>query len=177
MLLIITPRLQLRELTPADAPLVLALLNDPDFIRNVSDRGIRTLDAASDYLLRGPLLSYAENGIGLWCVERREDGVAVGMCGLIRRAGLADVDVGYVMLPAWRGLSYASEAATACVQYGLHSLHLPRVVAYINPDNAASARVLSKAGLHACGHITLPEAKAPVLLFSTEAPATAAAAS
>ena len=177
MLLIITPRLQLRELTPADAPLVLALLNDPDFIRYVADRGIRTLDAASDYLLRGPLLSYAEHGIGLWCVERREDGEAVGMCGLIRRAGLADVDVGYVMLPAWRGLSYASEAATACVQYGLHSLHLPRIVAYINPDNAASARVLSKAGLHACGYITLPQATTPVLLFSSEAPPPTAASS
>ena len=177
MLLIITPRLQLRELTQADAPLVLTLLNDPDFIRYVADRGIHTLEAANHYLLHGPLLSYAEHGIGLWCVERREDGQAVGMCGLIRRAGIADIDVGYVMLPAWRGLSYASEAAAACVQYGLHSLHLPRVVAYIDPSNAASARVLSKAGLHACGHITLPEDSTPVLLFSTGTPTTTAASS
>ncbi|NWK76523.1 GNAT family N-acetyltransferase [Aquitalea sp. LB_tupeE] len=169
--------MQLRELTPADASLVLTLLNDPDFIHYVADRGIRTLDAASDYLLRGPLLSYAEHGIGLWCVERREDGQPVGMCGLIRRAGLADVDVGYVILPARRGLSYASEAATACVQYGLHSLHLPRVVAYINPDNAASARVLCKAGLHACGHITLPETTTPVLLFTSETPTSTIASS
>lgn len=169
MLHIITPRLQLREFTVQDAPLILALLTDPDFIRNVSDRGVRTLDNAIEYLSRGPILSYVQYGIGLWCMERREDGTAIGMCGLIRREGLADIDVGYTLLPAWRGLGYASEAAAACVQYGLGSLQLPRVVAYVNADNAASARVLQKAGLHYKGPYCLPDSKADIVLYSSDA--------
>lgn len=165
MLHIITPRLQLREFTLQDAPLLLALLTDPDFIRNVADRGIHTQAQAIDYLSRGPILSYLQDGFGLWCVERRDDGVAIGMCGLIRRAGLLDIDVGYALLPAWRGQGYASEAAAACVQYGLHSLQLKRVVAYVNADNAASRRVLEKAGLHHSGPVLLPTSEQTVELY------------
>jgi RimJ/RimL family protein N-acetyltransferase len=172
MLPIFTPRLRLREFTMQDAPLVLALLTDPDFIRNVSDRGVYTLQDAGNYISRGPLASYAQHGIGLWCMERLEDDQPVGMCGLIRREGLADVDVGYTMLPTWRGLGYASEAAAACVQYGLTQLQLPRVVGYINADNLASARVLQKAGLHRCGLFDFPGSSVPTLLYSSE-PATA----
>lgn len=171
MLPIVTPRLRLREFTMQDAPLVLALLTDPDFIRNVTDRGVHTLEDATNYISRGPLASYAQHGIGLWCMERLDDDQAVGMCGLIRREGLADVDVGYTLLPAWRGLGYASEAATACVQYGLTQLQLPRVVAYINADNQASARVLAKAGLHGCGPFDFPGSSVPTLLFSSDATA------
>ncbi|PXX41330.1 GNAT family N-acetyltransferase [Aquitalea magnusonii] len=169
MLPILTSRLRLREFNLQDAPLVLALLTDPDFIRNVTDRGVHTLEDAGNYISRGPLASYAQHGIGLWCMERLEDGQPVGMCGLIRREGLADVDVGYTLLPAWRGLGYASEAATACVQYGLQQLRLPRVVAYTNADNQASARVLQKAGLHGCGPFDFPGSSAPTLLFSSDA--------
>ncbi|WP_199054055.1 GNAT family N-acetyltransferase [Aquitalea sp. ASV15] len=169
MLPILTSRLRLREFTLQDAPLVLALLTDPDFIRNVTDRGVHTLEDAGNYISRGPLASYAQHGIGLWCMERLEDGQPVGMCGLIRREGLADVDVGYTLLPAWRGLGYASEAAAACVQYGLQQLRLPRVVAYINADNQASARVLQKAGLHGCGPFDFPGSSAPTLLFRSDA--------
>ena len=167
MLHIITPRLQLREFTLQDAPLLLALLTDPDFIRNIADRGVHTLAEAADYLGRGPILSYVQYGFGLWCVERRDDGVAIGMCGLIQRAGLVDIDVGYALLPAWRSQGYASEAAAACVQYGLHSLQLARVVAYVNADNGASRRVLEKAGLHPQGTVLLPSAELPVQLYST----------
>lgn len=167
MLHIITPRLQLREFTLQDAPLLLALLTDPDFIRNVSDRGVHTLAEAADYLARGPILSYVQYGFGLWCVERRTDGLPIGMCGLIRRAGLLDVDVGYALLPAWRGQGHASEAASACVRYGLDSLQLERVVAYVNADNHASRRVLERAGLHQAGQVLLPGTAQAVELYSS----------
>lgn len=169
MFAILTPRLRLREFTVRDAPLVLAVLTDPDFILQVSDRGVHTLDDAASYLTRGPILSYVEYGIGLWCVERRSDGQAMGMCGLIRRVGVADVDVGYALLPVWRGQGHASEAATACVQYGLHTLQLARVVGYVNAGNQASARVLQKAGLRRCGPFLLPGSQQALVRYSSDA--------
>jgi len=164
-----TPRLRLREFSMDDAALVLALLTDPDFIRNVSDRGVRTVEDARHYLTRGPLLSYMEYGVGLWCVEHLPTQQAIGMCGLIHRPGLADVDVGYALLPAWRGMGFASEAASACVQYGLQQRHLQRIVAYVCADNLASRRVLQQAGLHDKGPFMLPDSALATVLYSTEA--------
>ena len=74
-----TERLLLRELTAADAPFVLALLNEPSFIAHIGDRGVRTLDGARDYIANGPWTRYAVHGFGLWLVERRDgDGPAHG---------------------------------------------------------------------------------------------------
>ncbi|WP_293765793.1 GNAT family N-acetyltransferase [uncultured Aquitalea sp.] len=164
---IITPRLRLREFTIDDAQLVLDLLNDPDFIRFVADKGVRTLDDAVRYLTEGPLTSYADNGFGLWCVERLDNDEGIGMCGLIRRPDMPWEDVGYNFLPAGRGQGFAREAAAACVQFGLSGLGLQRVVAFIDPGNIASARVLEAAGLRFCGPFDFPGASGPTHLYST----------
>ena len=113
MLIAETARLQLRELTLDDAAFVLAALNDPDFVRKVIDRGVRTLDDARRYLQEGPLAAYAQHGHALWCVVRKSDGALMGLCGIIHREGLPDPDVGYTFLPQYRGQGYAREAAQA----------------------------------------------------------------
>ena len=64
-----TLRLRIRELTPADAPFILTLLNDPDFLRNIGDRNVRTLEDARRYIEAGPMASYARHGFGLCHVE------------------------------------------------------------------------------------------------------------
>jgi [ribosomal protein S5]-alanine N-acetyltransferase len=147
MPLISTARLTLRQLTLDDAPFIMALLNEPDFIRFIADRNIRSLDDAQRYLENGPLASYARNGFGLWCVERTSDQVALGMCGLIRRDGLDAVDIGYAYLSVHYGHGYATEAARGVVAYGREVLALPRVVAIVDPGNTASIHVLKKIGL------------------------------
>jgi hypothetical protein len=83
-----TQRLELRWLTLDDAPLMLAVWNDPAFVRYVADRGIRTLDQARAGIEAGPLRLYAEYGYGPFRVRRREDGVDMGICGLFRRYAL-----------------------------------------------------------------------------------------
>ena len=64
-----TQRLNLRELTEADAEFIVAQLNDPAFIRNVTDRGVRTLAAARAYNHAGPIESYRNHGFGQYLVE------------------------------------------------------------------------------------------------------------
>jgi ribosomal-protein-alanine N-acetyltransferase len=146
MTLLETERLRLRHLSNADAPFILELLTDPDFIRNIGDRGVRTLEQAQQYIQKGPAASYEEHGFGLDVVESRQSGLSLGMCGLLRRECHPDVEIGFAFLPAARGQSYAFEAGRAVIDFGLRSLHLPRIVALTAPDNRASMRVLEKLG-------------------------------
>jgi RimJ/RimL family protein N-acetyltransferase len=92
-----TPRLVLREFDLDDAEFVVQLLNEPSFLRFIGDKGVRTLADARDYLLKGPIESYRRFGVGLYLVSLREDGTPIGMCGLVKREGLADVDVGFAL--------------------------------------------------------------------------------
>lgn len=141
-----TERLRLRHLTSADAPLMLELLNDPDFIRNIADRGVRTLEQAQQYILTGPAASYEQHGFGLDLVESRQSGLGVGICGLLRRDCHPDVELGFAFLPAARGQNYAFEAGRAALDFGIRSLGFTRIVALTAPDNMASIRVLEKLG-------------------------------
>lgn len=156
MFVLDTPRLVLRRLEPGDADFILALLNDPDWLRFIGDRGVRTPDDARAYLLRGPIASYARHGFGLWRVERKEDGAPAGICGLVDRDGLDDVDVGFAFLPAFRGKGYAFEAASATLAHARDALGLSRVLAIVSPDNARSIALLEKLGLRFERTMTLP---------------------
>ncbi|MEP7262350.1 MAG: GNAT family N-acetyltransferase [Usitatibacter sp.] len=141
-----TPRLRLRFFELSDAPFVLALVNDPDWIRNIGDRGVRTVDQTRGYLERGPIAMYTRLGFGLYLVELKEGGMPVGMCGLIKRDSLPDVDIGFAFMPAWRGKGYAYEAALASRDYGVLALGLKRIVGITAPDNDASGKLLLKLG-------------------------------
>ncbi len=141
-----TPRLALREMDEGDAGRLLVLLNDADFLRHIGDRGVRSPDDALAYLAAGPVASYAANGFGLWAVERLEDGAWLGICGLIRRDILPDVDLGYALMPAYRGRGYAHEAAAAAFAHARDVVGLNRLLAIVSPDNGPSRRLLEKLG-------------------------------
>lgn len=140
-----TARLVVREIVHTDAPFILQLLNDPAFIQYIGDKRVRTLDEAREYIETGPRAMYAEFGFGLWAVEL-PDGSAIGICGLLKRPVLDDVDLGFAVLPQFRRDGYAFEAASAVVAYARGTLRLDRLVAITNPDNDASARLLEKLG-------------------------------
>jgi len=142
-----TKRLVLRWLTPQDAPFILGLLNDPSFIENIGDRGVRTLDAARDYIEQGAVASYRDNGYGLYLVERRDDGAKLGICGLVKRPYLEDADIGFAFLPAYWSQGYALESARVVMTHARDSLGLARVVAIVSPGNRRSVRLLNKLGL------------------------------
>jgi [ribosomal protein S5]-alanine N-acetyltransferase len=141
-----TARLTIEPLTLSDAPFILTLLNDPDFIAQIADRGIRDEAAARRYLEEGPLASYREHGFGLWAVRQRDGGETLGMCGLLQRPTLADVDIGYALLPGARGRGLAREAAQAVLHYARDTLGLASLVAIVAPGNAPSRALLEGLG-------------------------------
>ena len=141
-----TERLSLQHLTAGDAEFLIELLNDPSFIRNIGDRGVRTVQDAQAYVQNGPAASYAKNGFGLDLVILKDTGEPIGLCGLIKRPTLDDVDIGYAYLPRYWSKGYAVEAALAVKQYAQDVIGLKRLVAIVDPLNLGSIRVLEKIG-------------------------------
>lgn len=163
-----TDRLILRWLSTGDAKFILELLNDPDFLRFIGDKGVRTMGDARNYILNGPVDMYARLGFGLYLVELTDGRLPIGLCGLIKRDGLDNVDIGFAFLPEFRSRGYAYEAASAVMAYGQDKLGLKRIVAITSPDNEASGRLLEKIGLRFERMIRLSEGGEEVRLFGTD---------
>jgi ribosomal-protein-alanine N-acetyltransferase len=143
-----TERLQLRCFDAQDADFILELLNDPGWLQHIGDRGVRTLDDARAWIDTRLTASYHRHGYGFWGVQRRGEAVLLGLCGLIKRDSLPDVDVGYAFLPRHRGHGYAREAVVGCLLHGRDAFGMRRILAITSPDNTASQRVLEGAGMH-----------------------------
>ena len=146
MTILETERLRLRRMTRDDALFMHELMNEPEFISNVADRGIRTPADAARWIEEKILPSYERHGFGFYIVELRAMDAAIGICGLVKREALPDVDLGFAFLPSFRSNGYGVESATAVMAYATSTLGLTRIVAIVNPENEASIRLLEKLG-------------------------------
>lgn len=142
-----TKRLCMRWLSLDDADLMLAIWNDPAFVQHVGDRGIRTIDEARDTLEEGAFKLYEDHGYGPYRVALTVDDTAIGTCGLFRREGFADTDIGYAFLPEYCGRGYAYESASAVLEHARTDLQLARIMAFVAPGNSASIGLTKKLGL------------------------------
>jgi RimJ/RimL family protein N-acetyltransferase len=157
-------------MSEADARFIHRLVNEPSFIRNIGDKGVRTLADAERYIRDGPLASYARHGFGLNLVELKAGGAPAGMCGLLQRDVLDHPDIGYAFVPEFRGAGYAREAASAVMDWARTSLGLSRVLAITNPDNAGSIRLLETIGFQFERMRRMPGEGADVAVYAWEAP-------
>jgi RimJ/RimL family protein N-acetyltransferase len=164
-----TERLRLRTLALDDAPFYLQVVNVPAFIEYIGDRGIRTLEAARQAIIDGPMAMQRALGHSLCLVELKHDGTPVGMCGLIKRDTLPDVDIGYAFLPQYGGKGYATEAAAGVLAYA-PSLGIRRVLAITSPGNAGSNAVLRKIGMRFEQVVHLAPDDPGTLLYSYDFP-------
>lgn len=162
-----TERLVLCKLTDQDAAFILELLNEPAFLRFIGDRGVRDIETAHAYLENGPLNSYKVNGFGLWRVDLISGREPVGMCGLLKRDGLQDIDIGYAYLARHWSKGYASEAALAVKDFAFEVLGVKRLVAITDPLNVGSMHVLEKIGMKFDHKLRLSPDSAEVNLFVT----------
>jgi RimJ/RimL family protein N-acetyltransferase len=159
--------LVLREFTFEDDGFILELLNEPGFLRYIGDKGVRTLSDAREYLQKGPMDSYRQNGFGLLAVcGQSAAATPVGMCGLVKREGLNDPDIGFAFLARHWGKGYAAESAAAVLEHGRRVLKLPRILAITSPDNADSIKVLERIGFKFERLMRLTEDSKPVKLFA-----------
>lgn len=143
---VLTERLRLSRLTADDAAFILELLNEPGFLRHIGDKCVRTLADARDYIASGPMASYERFGFGLQLVELLASGEKAGICGLLKRETLPDVDLGFAFLQRFWSKGYAFEAASAVLARAREAGRLERILAITSEDNVASIRLLEKLG-------------------------------
>ena len=156
MIIAKSTRLTLRHLSELDSEFILAIYNTEGFLRFIGDRNIRSLSDARDFLKDGPLKMYKEHGISLYRVEinnseTNDSGTGVGLCGLIKRETLDDIDLGYAFLPEHCGRGYALEAAELSLDFAKTTLKIERVVAITRVDNLPSISLLKKLGMQCEG--------------------------
>ncbi len=142
-----TDRLLLRELTPDDAAFILVLLNEPGWLQFIGDKNVHSLDDARNYIFNGPMAMYRAHGLGLYLVEQKTDGVPIGMCGLIKRDWLDDIDIGFAFLSQFGNQGFAAESAAATLEHARKVMGLKRIVAITTHNNLRSIRLLEKIGL------------------------------
>ncbi|MFT3975456.1 MAG: GNAT family N-acetyltransferase [Amaricoccus sp.] len=148
---LLTPRLRLRRWEPRDAVPFAALNADPEVMRHFP----APLDrAASDALVERLERAWSAAGIGFAAVERRSDGVLIGMVGLNRLA-LPEIgppqdgalEVGWRLARAHWGQGYATEAARAWIDHGFATFPDDEIAAIIVPANLASQAVARRLGM------------------------------
>ncbi|MDQ0417207.1 RimJ/RimL family protein N-acetyltransferase [Croceifilum oryzae] len=162
-----TERLILRFQTTEDAEFILELVNDPSWLKFIGDRGVRTIEDAKNDILNGPIQMYKKKlGLGFLLVERKEDQAPIGICGLIKRESLEDIDIGFAFLPQYRGKGYAYEAAASVMAYGKDTLGLSRIVAITRQENHHSIKLLEKLGLQFEQLIQLPNNPEEIVLLA-----------
>jgi ribosomal-protein-alanine N-acetyltransferase len=167
-----TPRLTLRPLTleDADAAFMMRLVNDPAWLRHIGDRNVRSLEDARRYIQK-TLDMYDRLGFGSWVATLKSTGEAVGTCGLVKRDGIDDVEIGYALLPEFRRRGLALESARAVLAYAWDVLRLPRVAAIVTPANGESIKLLERIGLRFSQRITKPGGDEELALYVAAAPA------
>jgi [ribosomal protein S5]-alanine N-acetyltransferase len=163
-----TKRLIIKELNLSDRNFIFQLLNSPGWLRYIGDRGIHSLEDADNYLLKGPLKSYEDNGFGLYLVQLWEQSNPIGIAGLLQRDYLQYPDLGFAFLPEYESKGYAFESTHAIVNHSKVFLGLEKLQAIVLPENQRSIRLLEKLGMKDQGMHEFPGQKSVLRLFQMD---------
>jgi RimJ/RimL family protein N-acetyltransferase len=165
MMIIETNRLTLQEFSINDAAFFYDLVNDPDWIKYIGDRNVRTIKDAEDYLTDKIIPSYQKFGFGFYIVRLKENDLPIGMCGLIKREWMNYVDIGYAFLSEYRGKGYAIESSIATKNYAKEGLGIHQLAAITDVNNERSGNLLKKLGFEYNRLITYPGEESKCKLY------------
>lgn len=168
MIIVETERLLLRTFSLDDADFVLRLVNDPSWIEFIGNHMVENLEDACNYILNGPLAMYDEYGFSLCMTELKTDGTPIGVCGLVKRDSLPEVDLGFALLPEFCGRGYGSEAAAAILAFGRSQLRIQRVLAITMPENQRSIQLLERLGFAYVSMFRLSDDEPELKLFALD---------
>lgn len=161
-----TLRLVLRPARPSDAAFLLELMNEPAYLTNIGDRGLRTLEDAAGYIAERYTASYAQLGYGLYLVVTKEEEIPLGICGFVKRDVLENADLGFAFLERFCAQGYGFESAAAVLAYGRKTLGFAQVFGVTARANRASIRLLEKLGFSYLRELALPGYAEESLLFA-----------
>ena len=149
---LVTARLRIRRLRPADAEALHRIYGDPDAMRYVGREGRPRDRARTEQILAELIRIERRLGFGLWAVVLTAERRMIGIAGvtLVEDVG-PDIELVYLLEQAAWGYGYATEAARACLDAAFGPLGLDRVVALAYREKAASIRVMEKLRMRRAG--------------------------
>ena len=140
-----TNRLILREMNLDDAKSCYELNLNPNVIRYTGDSAFKNVEEAREFLKN--YQDYKLNGFGRWAVIEKTEARFIGWCGLKFDEVKNETDIGFRLFEEEWNKGYATESASACLQYGFKNLNLKRIVGRAMKENIGSIKVLEKIGL------------------------------
>lgn len=146
MIVSTTNRLLLREASTDDSEFILKLINEPAWHKFISNHSVDTIEKASEYIEQKMIAMYQKFGFGLWVVEKIDDAIPIGICGLLKRDSLHNIDLGFAFLADYWGQGFALEASISCLKYAKSEIKAKKIVAITDPLNTRSVKLLEKAG-------------------------------
>lgn len=143
-----TERLVLRELRDSDAKALAETLSDPVNMRFYPQPYDRA--GVEDWIARNQI-RYLEHGHGLWAMILKGEDRLIGDCGLVEQnlGDTFETEISYHVSRAFQRNGYATEAASACRDFGFTQRRRERLIALIRPENLASRRVAERVGMQA----------------------------
>ena len=163
-----TPRLIIAEASLHDVAFFFELLNSPNWLEFIGDRGIKSEADAAHYIESSLIASYKKHGYGLFKMVLKTSNHPIGICGFVKRDYLDHPDIGFAILPAYERQGYTSEAAMAVLEYGKTILKLHPILGITTSENKNSCQLLRKIGLRETGTIQPQQTDPELLLFSNE---------
>ncbi|CAL2104665.1 N-acetyltransferase domain-containing protein [Tenacibaculum sp. 190130A14a] len=145
-MLLESERLIIREAKVSDAPFYFKLFNDPDWIENISDKGLKTIEETKTYLKDILPKNQKLGGLGFFTVLLKDTNEPIGTSTALQRDKLEYIDIGYAFLPVARRKGYATEATKLIIEYVRTTFKQKKVYAFTIPKNTASQNLLKKLG-------------------------------
>jgi RimJ/RimL family protein N-acetyltransferase len=145
-----TERLIIREISPDDIDGMFELESDPQVHKYLGNQPLKIREETPGRIefIRQ---QYIDHGIGRWAMIEKETNNFIGWTGFkfineTVNGHINYYDLGYRMIPKYWGKGFATEAAKACLDYGINQLKLSPIYAIADDGNSGSKNVLVKAG-------------------------------
>lgn len=149
---IVTERLTLRLMTEADVDDVHAYQSRPDVAEYMLYEP-RTRDEVAEKVARNAVADTLENDGDFVQLALDLNGRVIGeVYFTITKAEQSGAEIGWSLHPDFAGKGYASEAAHAVLDLGFGTLRLHRVIAELDPRNAASVALCKRLGMRKEAH-------------------------
>ena len=140
-----TERLILRPFVIDDTKALFNIVQEPNIFQYFPTRKAWSLERTDRYI-NYQIEHWQRHNYGHWAVTVKESGQLMGWCGLEFLPETNETEVGYLLSNTFWGNGFATEAATASVEFGRNELSLQEIIGLTDPQNRASQRVLEKSG-------------------------------
>ncbi len=157
-----TKRMRAERIAEPHFAHLVALYQDPKVMATLA--GVQT-EAQIRVGFEQNVAHWNEHGFGLWCYFDLETNEFAGRGGLRKliQDGETEIEIAYAIPAAYWGQARATEIAAHAASVAFKTLNMPNVVAFTQPDNKASRRVMEK--LHMTYERDIVHANLPHVLY------------